>query len=215
MGRNIEDLVGKKFGRLTVLKFAGRDNGNVSCWHVTCDCGNKKIVRNGSLKNGGTKSCGCLKKEATRKRLFKHGVGKTKFYYIWNGMKTRCLNKNDKRFKDYGGRGIKICDRWLKFENFRDDMLESYEKHIKEFGEKRTQIDRINNDGNYEKENCKFATCEEQANNRRTNHILEFNGEKLNMKQWAKKLGINNTTLCERINTLGWSTERALTKKEL
>jgi len=145
------------------------------------------------------------------KRGFKHGMERTRFYRIWWQIKQRCLNKNTKYFKNYGGRGITVCDKWLKFENFRDDMYKSYLKHVEKFGERKTSIDRIDNDDNYKKKNCRFVTPKDQANNRRNNIVLEFNGESLTMSQWSRKLNINYKALYSRIKR-NWSIERALTK---
>jgi hypothetical protein len=113
---------------------------------------------------GTNYSCGCLKRE----RNLRHGMRKSKFYMVWAWMKGRCLNKRKKEFIHYGGRGIKICDRWLKFENFRDDMLHWYTAHVVGFGEKNTTLERINVNGNYEPDNCRWATWSEQNLNKRT-----------------------------------------------
>ena len=126
-------------------------------------------------------------------------------------MKKRCYNKNEENYKHYGGRGIKVCDRWLNsFENFRDDMYESYLKHIEEFGEKETTLERIDVNGNYCPENCTFKTWEEQVNNMRSNVLLTFNGETKSRKEWAKISGINYRCLISRLDR-SWSIEKTLT----
>lgn len=139
---------------------------------------------------------------------YKHGMSYTKFYYIWYRIKLRCFNKKDKRYNDYGGRGITVCERWLKFENFRDDMYESYKEH--RLKNNYTSLDRINNNGSYKPNNCRWATRREQQNNTRQNHLITYKGQTLNLKQWADKLGINKNTLSKRINRSGWSIEKAL-----
>ena len=166
------NLTGQRFGRLMVLKFDSMRNG-LSYWRCLCDCGKEKVIRGTHIKI--IKSCGCYRKEIFKKRLeknsygLKHGMWKERFYKTWDGMKQRCSNNNRKKYKNYGGRGIKVCKEWLKFENFRDDMHQSYLIHVNEFGEKQTTIDRINNNGNYCKKNCKWSTYKEQNNNNRGN----------------------------------------------
>ncbi len=138
---------------------------------------------------------------------FKH-LQKTSLYRAWCAMKARCFNKNNKSYHRYGGRGITVCDRWLSFENFHKDMYTRWLFHTKLF--KQTTIDRINNDGDYCKENCRWATNKQQSNNRSSNRIIEHNGQSLSLRQWSEKLGIKRTTITQRLDSYGWSVGRAL-----
>ena len=147
--------IGDKFGRLTAVRFDYYNN-YIQYWLFKCDCKNEKVISVSAVKKGNTKSCGCL----YRKARTIHGMSRTRTYKSWNAMKNRCLNKRCKDYKDYGGRGITICDRWMRFENFFEDMGE------RPIGK---SIDRINNDGNYCKSNCKWSTPKEQSNNMRNN----------------------------------------------
>lgn len=164
------NITTKKFGRLVALRFDHKNKFNNHYWLFQCDCGKEKIICKNNVVHGHTKSCGCIPKFRYFGNIVNitHGMTKTRIYNIWKCMKRRCYNINHISYKNYGARGIKICDRWSKFENFRDDMYQSYLEHVEKFGEKQTTIDRKECTGNYELNNCKWSTYLEQAKNRRT-----------------------------------------------
>lgn len=206
MGK-VKDLTGQRFGRLTVLYESPERLGGFACWVCKCDCGNiTKPIRSNNLKSGTTKSCGCLSRETTQKRSLKHGCSNSKIYRAWENIKTRCLNNNSDDFKNYGARGIKICKEWeSNFQAFYDwSMSHGYEEHL--------TIDRIDVNGNYCPENCRWSTMKEQQRNRRNNRIITAFGESLTMSQWSEKTGIPTQILYMRLKS-GWSVERALTTK--
>lgn len=201
--RKCIDLTGQKFGRLTVIKYVGKSN-----WLCKCDCGNEKIVSTTHLKND-TKSCGCLKKEMLSQRSKpknftnkKHGLYNEKIYKTWKSIRQRCNNKNNKRYKDYGGRGITICNEWNDFKNFYDWALNNgYKENL--------TIDRINNNKGYSPENCRWADKITQSNNRRNNRNYTYNNETHTIGEWANIYNVNYFSLRSRLNR-GWDIKKAL-----
>lgn len=187
---NRTDMKGQKFNKLTVLEYAGTNKHHSATWKCKCDCGNEIIATGHNLRTNHTKSCGCLIKE--EKNNTKHNMSRTRQYKIWAGMKKRCTNINYPHFNDYGGREIKVCDRWLEsFENFWEDMQEGYSDNL--------SIDRIDNNGNYEKSNCKWSNREEQSNNRRNNIIVTYNGVTDTLKRICDLNGFKYQTVFARI----------------
>jgi hypothetical protein len=155
-----KDIVGQKFGRLTILRKVKSNKYRQARCECECDCGNKVIVLIYNLKNKKTKSCGCLQKEEVKKRFTKHGMKKYPLYDVWSGMRKRCCNPRHAKFKIYGARGIKICDEWI---NNPEIFIEWA---LSNGWEKGLQIDRIDNDGDYEPNNCRFVTARENNSNK-------------------------------------------------
>lgn len=164
-------LEGEKFGRLSVIKYIGLFKRK-AVWLCKCDCGNFHRTNTCCLRSGESKSCGCLQKEIVRETKQTHGLAKingkvTRFYYTYYAMRERCLISTHPSYKNYGGRGIKVCRHWMNFKNFRDDMYQSFLEHFALYGSRNTTIERINNNGNYELTNCKWVTQKEQHINQR------------------------------------------------
>lgn len=199
-----KDITNQKFSRLTAIK---RDVEKSQYWHCVCDCGNKCLIRSDCLKNGNTKSCGCLFTEMNKlSKNKRHGMTKTTEYTAWVNMRERCYNSNRPDWGNYGGRGIKVCDRWLEsFENFFNDMGKKPHPNL--------TIERINNNGNYEPSNCKWVTRFKQSNNQRSNIKITYNGKTLTTKQWSIITGIKRQTIQYRLK-VGWSVKRTLTHKK-
>ena len=143
-----------------------------------------------------------------------HGMSKTKFYNTWLGMKSRCYNEKEISYPNYGGRGIAICEKWMIFENFKDDMHEAFLEHVELYGEKNTSIERVNNNGNYEPDNCKWATTQEQNRNTRQVKLYLYKNQMLNLMEISEIEGINYRTLRARIFQYGWTLEESLKKSK-
>lgn len=203
------DLTGQKFGRLTVVKRAKdkiRKNGKHEImWECLCDCGNIEIVSRGSLRSSKVRSCGCLRKENTQKMKTKHGLRNTRLYKTWSNIKSRCYNPNKDTFNYYGERNIIMCDEW------KENFLSFYNWSIEHGYKEELTIDRINPNGNYEPNNCRWITMKKQQNNKLNNHYIIYKGEKHTLMEWSEILNINYKALHKRLAYLNWSIERAFT----
>lgn len=207
-GRRINE-VGNRYGRLLVRSFSGI-RWNKAMWDCLCDCGNESTVAGVTLRSGVVVSCGCFNKEVTIERCLIHGharAGKTTSEYsIYHSMIQRCYNPKDKDFENYGGRGIKVCQRWLNsFQNFLADIGPR---------PRGMSIERRNNYGNYELENCVWASRVTQANNTRRNRVIEYGGVAKTLAQWAFEIGLSSEALHTRIKR-GWELGRVLKTKPM
>lgn len=199
----INDLTGQRFGRLEVIKKVGRSRCRHVIWLCKCDCGHTIECLGTSLKSGNTSSCGCFQKEGAAKRRTTHGLSGSRLSSIRSGMIQRCYNPKDRNYHNYGGRGIYVCEEWR-------DSVESFIKWANSNGhEDHLTIERIDNDGPYSPENCKWATIQEQANNKRK-PFLTYNNQTLTIKQWSTLTGISTATIHARLYR-GWTIEKTLT----
>ena|SRR6185437_8936275 len=198
---NFLNLTGHAYGRLKVISYAGKKGGH-HIWHCRCECGGNTISTTPNLRNGTASSCGCLRKETLSRKFKKHGLSHSPEHQAWNHAKMRCYNPRDTGYPFYGARGIIMCERWLhSLENFVADMgLRPSLKH---------SIDRIDNNGNYEPGNCRWATDVEQCRNRRSNRVITFNGRTACTAEWADILGINQQIIKDRLRR-GWTEADAL-----
>lgn len=205
-----QDLTGQKFGKLFVLSFDHKDEKSKKrFWKCKCDCGNIVVVYQNHLKSGHTKSCGCYHSQNninTKHGFCRRKGGKQRLYKIWVGMKNRCFNKNNQAYKNYGERGITVCNEWLDFIMFKDWALQNgYEDNL--------SIDRIDVNGNYCPENCRWVNEIVQANNRRNSALLTLNGETYTKTEWERKMNLPRGIINSRLK-LGWSIEQAIMTKK-
>ena len=212
MGRGqIKDRTGMRYGKLTVLHRADdriEPSGRKTVmWKCKCDCGNESIVSGGHLNSGTTKSCGCLQLETSHKKR-KHGMNGTRIHHIYLNMKYRCYKETSSRYKDYGGRGIKVCDEWLG----EDGFLNFYNWSIANGYNDSLSIDRIENDGNYEPSNCRWTTIDVQENNKRGLKYFDIGNGRETLMQICKRLGKNYNSVQAKIYR-GKTIEEALELK--
>lgn len=196
------DITGKKFNLLTAVERVENGSNGQARWKCLCDCGNTTYVSAANLKSGAVKSCGCLRHRSAPNRT--HGMSKSRLYLEWAGIKSRCFYKGAKKYKHYGGRGIKICSEWAEsFEAFKDWALRSgYNDSL--------TIERVDVNGNYCPENCKWITRKEQGFNTRRNVVITYNGKTQTLLEWVEELGLDYKRVHNRLFKLGWTFERAI-----
>ena len=192
------DLIGRRFGRLSVIRNVRW--GNKARWECLCDCGAKTLVYGTSLAEGKTTSCGCAQRDAVTTHGHYRGNIKSPTMMSWQSMLSRCANPLHSNFRYYGGRGITVCERWHDFAAFLEDMGERPDGYV---------LDRIDNDLGYEPSNCRWITAGESVNHKRNSVVLEHNGERLTIAQWARKAGVTWSTVKSRIER-GWSVGNAV-----
>lgn len=201
---NVVDISGETFGRLTAIRETDeRGSSGEIKWFCVCECGNTNIVSGTALRTGSITSCGCAVSERMRfdPPGRTHGLSGTKTHRVWLAMRRRCRDENSQDYKHYGGRGISVCERWQKFENFLEDMGKC---------PRGSTIERLDVDGDYEPDNCEWASRTTQMNNTRRNHILTYEGRAMTMAEWSRKVGMSYTKLRARINMLHWPVGKAL-----
>lgn len=204
MGARLK-LGGRIVGRLTVLECADVRHGK-SYWRCQCECGGLAVVQGKSLAKGTTRSCGCLRVESAKARRFSHGMSHTVMHVLWSGMVSRCTDKNHDGYKNYGARGIYVCERWSGPQGFNNFIADMGDRPSKEHS-----IDRKDNSGPYSPENCRWATRLEQSLNTRRARVYEWGGERKTLRQWSISLGVNYDALRYRMDA-GWPVQRAFTE---
>ena len=203
--------IGDNFGKWKVIGFDDKRSKNSKhgrkYYFCECQCKDRTIksVREDSLTSQKSMSCGCYNREKVSEATSKHSLSDSNLYDVWVNMKQRCLNKNNPNYKNYGGRGITVCDEWI------NDFIKFKEWSIENGYEKGLNLDRKDNNKGYYPENCRFITYIENQNNKRTNTYIEFDNEVHTIADWAKKIDMNPRTLVTRLDTLNWSIEKALT----
>jgi len=197
------NLIGQTFGALVVTGFAFRNKHSQVEWQCHCQCGNEVIIPTGSLTQGLTKSCKCLRSKSISDNLAVHGMSGTKVYRKWKALNQRCNDPNSAGFPMYGARGIKVCERWRKFENFYADMGDMpTPQHT---------VDRIDSNGDYCPGNCRWATMKQQQNNKSTNRVITHNGQSMTLAEWCETLNLPYERIRGRLRN-GFSFEEAVTK---
>lgn len=197
------DITGQRFGRLVALRQAAERVGPKQCigWVCSCDCGNEIVVRGYSLRDGNTKSCGCLFLDSVITHGHTRGRQFPATYRSWDHMIQRCTNPSYLHFHYYGGRGIKVCERWMTYENFLADMGDRPNG---------TSLDRIDVNGNYEPGNCRWATRQQQANNTRRNTMITYAGRTMSISDWSREMSLTKPCISGRLKRK-WPIEKVLT----
>ena len=196
----MNDLTGKRFGKLVAIEAVGRDKHRYVVWRCKCDCGKECIVSAGNIKK--TKSCGCWNTEAIIMRNTSHGGSQSKLYKVWASIKQRCSNSKNKRYKDYGGRGITLCDEWKDFEPFKEWALENgYREGL--------QLDRVDNNKGYSPNNCRFVEAKENCRNKRDNVFITVENKTGTISEWAEMSGIPAKAISKRLKA-GWGAKDAV-----
>lgn len=199
----VKNIIGNKYGRITVISFSHKNKHRDYYWNCVCDCGKALTIRGSSLKSGNTSSCGCLRDEVRGTFSITHNKSDSKIYLVYRNMRDRCYNTKNKSFKDYGNRGIYVCERWLEsFENFYMDMGDPPEGKT---------LDRIDNNGPYSPENCRWASVTEQNRNTRNSIKLNYKGKTKHISELAEEFKINPATLRARLFKYKWDEEKSLT----
>jgi len=197
-----KSLVGDVFHYLTVVSEHGRTKSNIVIYKCLCKCGNETLVPSNLLRKNNTKSCGCWREENMGNQFRTHGLSHTRIYKIWGCMNERCYNEKNTSYGRYGALGIRVCEKWHSFEGFYEDMKEGYSDNL--------TIERIISAGNYEKSNCKWATYQEQNENRKNIRFLTINGETKKIIEWSKISGTNSKVIRIRLDYYGWDPYRAV-----
>ena len=198
------DLTGKKYGRLFVAEHIGLVGGKHKkhAYRCICDCGNEKTIIGESLVSGNTSSCGCVRKEKTKEKNLVHGCSGNSMYNVWKSMKGRCFNHKNKGYDNYGGRGISVCEEWNDYSNFHEDMASTYESGL--------TLDRIDNNGDYCKDNCRWVPLRTQMRNQRRTIRVEWDGNSVSLRDLCEQKNLNFHMVKNRIFRLGWDVKRAI-----
>ena len=211
MRANFKDMTGQTFGYWNVIERAPNDKDGNACWKCRCVCGTERIILGHALRRGQTKSCGCMSSKMHTESSTKHGgcvtngdIETKKLYAVWRAMRQRCSSPSVKAYKNYGGRGIRVCEEW-------DESFEAFRDWSKQNGYKvGLTIDRIDVNGNYEPQNCRWVSRAVQSNNTRRTRRITYNGEMHSLYEWAQITGLNYNTLIGRIYHYGWPVSEAL-----
>lgn len=207
------DISGQRFNKLTALYPTGEKskNGHNAIWMCLCDCGNLTKANTGQLRCGGKKSCGCAVIEHASNLNRIHGGREERLYSVWIDMRRRCSDPKDRNYKNYGGRGISVCDEWATdYSAFREWAVSAGYDELAARGV--STLDRIDVNGNYEPVNCRWVNSKTQCNNKRNNVSITYDGKTMTATEWSRYLGFSRNLVWKRLNA-GWSVERALTKK--